>query len=69
MPFVNATGRSLLSALVVGFTPAWAEDQVEGLAYTEVSDPVDSYMQAIERVESVGGAYAIELSDLYLGLG
>ena len=33
------------------------------------SDPVVDYLQAIERAETLGGAWAIELVDLYHGMG
>lgn len=32
-------------------------------------DPVAEYLAAIERTESLGGAYAVELIDLYYGMG
>lgn len=37
--------------------------------YQPAEDPVVTYLNAIEQAESVGGAYAQELTDLYMGLG
>ncbi len=37
--------------------------------YVSPPDPVTNYLEAIERLESEGGAYSPELADLYLGLG
>jgi len=36
--------------------------------FVPVEDPVANYLNAIEEAESVGGAYAGELTDLYMGL-
>ena len=38
-------------------------------AYSPGADPVRDYLEAIEHAESLGGAYANELVDLYHGMG
>ena len=38
-------------------------------AGSPAQDPVRDYLDAIERAESQGGAYAVELVDLYYGMG
>ena len=37
--------------------------------YQPAEDPIANYLNAIEQAESVGGAWAQELTDLYMGLG
>jgi tetratricopeptide (TPR) repeat protein len=46
-----------------------AVGQEEGTAYVSPSEPANEYLDAIDRIEAEYGPYAMELSDLYLGLG
>jgi len=47
---------------------AWSRDEAES-GYVSPYDPVNEYLNAIDRVEADYGPYATELSDLFLGLG
>jgi tetratricopeptide (TPR) repeat protein len=58
-------GRVFACALS-GAVPALAGQQV---APAPDVDPIGEYLTAIERAESLGGAYAAELVDLYYGMG
>ena len=59
--------HGLLLTCLLFFNPSWAQVQPED--YVPPPDPVNDYYEAIERIETEGGAYASELSDLYQGLG
>lgn len=72
LPPVTRTGQwcrrdVVLCLALLGLNPAWAQLQDE--PYVPAVDPITSYLEAIDNAETIGGAYANELSDLYLGLG
>ena len=46
-----------------------ANAQEEPALYVSPEDPVNEYLDAIDLIEADYGPYALELSDLYLGLG
>lgn len=52
-----------------GALSALAVDPLAETGYVSPYDPVDQYLEAIDRIEMDYGPYAAELSDLYLGLG
>jgi len=52
-----------------GLSPGAAALAEEMPKFVPTVDPVDTYLDAIEQAESEGGAYAMELTDLYQGLG
>lgn len=52
-------------ALLAAAPMLWAQD----FTYAPGTDPVRDYLAAIEQAESLGGAYASELVDLYHGMG
>jgi tetratricopeptide (TPR) repeat protein len=57
--------RLILCALLIASPILGAQD----FAYSPGADPVRDYLEAIEHAESLGGAYATELVDLYHGMG
>ena len=61
----SALGCLLGSTLLV--QSAWT--QVPEAGYVSPPNPVNDYLDAIDRIEADYGPYATELSDLYLGLG
>lgn len=56
----------LIACVLSGAIPAVAAQEA---LPTPAVDPVAEYLVAIERAESLGGAYAAELVDLYYGMG
>jgi tetratricopeptide (TPR) repeat protein len=46
-----------------------AVGQEGAVGYVSPVDPANEYLDALDRIESEYGPYAVELSDLYLGLG
>lgn len=54
-------------ALLFFAHPAWLSAQ--GMPPPPEQDPVSAYLSAIERAQTMGGPYAIELVDLYHGFG
>ena len=57
----------ILVVLVMGTLALKSHSQ--STAQQPQSDPVEDYLDAIDRVEADYSAYSTELSDLYLGLG
>ena len=57
--------RLIGSVLLMAAPMLAAQDFVESPA----ADPVQTYIEAIEQAEALGGAYASELVDLYFGMG
>jgi tetratricopeptide (TPR) repeat protein len=49
--------------------PAIGQETATGSDYVSPREPVNDYLDAIDRIEADSGPYATELSDLYLGLG
>lgn len=64
--FLRACISRLFACALSGAIPGLAAQ--ETLPASAV-DPVAEYLAAIERAESLGGAYAAELVDLYYGMG
>jgi tetratricopeptide (TPR) repeat protein len=56
-----------IAALVLTMN-AWGQIEAES-GYVSPHDPVNEYLDAIDRIEVDHGPYATELSDLFLGLG
>jgi tetratricopeptide (TPR) repeat protein len=57
-----------LAAALVTANPAWAVDGATAARVLQ-DDPVSTYLAAIERSEAASGSYALELVDLYHGMG
>jgi tetratricopeptide (TPR) repeat protein len=63
------TSRVLAGLLAAWFHVASASVEEEQPTYVSPDEPVNEYLDAIDRIESEYGPYATELSDMYLGLG
>jgi hypothetical protein len=52
-----------------GIEPTSQQQKTVSSVFEEKLDPVNDYLDAIDKAALDGGAYSLELADLYLGLG
>jgi len=60
-------GLGCIVAVLLSAGPAWG--QAVDLGHITPSETADEYLAAIDRIEADYGPYAVELSDMFMGLG